>query len=182
MTARRSSRRPLPARLLPRRAPALDPELLAASLRLQRPLEPVHEPEATVLPPGSGLPIRFKPNLLRRAEDRLVQVPEGLSLTEIVDRLVPAEVPPEQIDLLLNGEVIPPAWWPRVRPRPAAHIEIALLPAGGSEILRAVLIAGVVIAVAAAMPWAIGVVGPAAAAGLGAGVTVGAALTIGGEL
>ncbi|MFO1073508.1 MAG: hypothetical protein U1E17_12715 [Geminicoccaceae bacterium] len=67
-------------------------------------------------------------------------------------------------------------------PKLAAHIEVVLLPAGGSEILRAVLIAGVVIAVAAAIPWAIGVVGPAAAAGIGAGVPIGGALVIGGEL
>lgn len=181
----RHARRPLPARLPPRRAPALDPQLLEASLRLQRPLEPVHEPEAAILPPGSGLAVAYKPSLLRRAEDRLVEVPAGLTIEEIIAHLAPAEVPIEQVEIILDGEPVPSAWWPRVRPKVAARIEVVLVPAGGPEVLRSVLMVSAIVAITAITmnpAFAAAVGGPAIAAGIGAGVSLGGPLVVGGRL
>lgn len=187
MTARRNPRRPAPARLPQRRAPVLDPALFDASLRLQRPLEPAHEPMAEVLPPGSGLAISFKPSLLRRADDAIVEVPHGLTIEEIIAHLAGEQLPAEMVDVYLDGEPVPSAWWPRVRPKPAARVEVALLPAGGPEVLRMVLIAAVVVGVAFAVPvvgaaLGGGIIATAGAAALGAGVPLGAALVVGGRL
>lgn len=172
---------PVPRRLPVRHDPAVIADLHRDALARQRPPAPM--PKVEILPPGSGLPVRYVPEMFKRCSDRFVEVPHGLTLAEIVDHLVgEPPLPREYADVYLDGEVIPPDWWPRLKPKPAAMVKVVLVPGGGQEFLRLALTAAVVVAAAAAVGYAAPVIGPVAAAGLGAGIPLAGPLAIGAEL
>lgn len=66
-----------------------------------------------------------------RAERSLVEMPEGLSLLELLEVVQPDPILRRHAVIFIRGEVIPREWWPRVRPRAGTHVEVKVLPTGG---------------------------------------------------
>ena len=173
---------PVPRRLPVRHDPAVIADLRSDALARQRTRPPAPVPKAEILPPDSGLAVRFAPEIFRRSDDRFVEVPHGLSLAEIVDHLVgEPPLPREYADVYLDGVVIPPDWWPRLRPKPAARVKVVLVPGGGSDTLRMALTAAVVVAAAAAVVATGGTALAAYGPLIGAGIPLAGPLVVGGE-
>ena len=68
-----------------------------------------------------------RPHLLSNARVDL-EMPEGLTLGEMLDRsgIDPYLAP--WCRVTLNGAVIPPTWWDRVRPKVGAMVAVCVVP------------------------------------------------------
>lgn len=96
--------------------------------------------------------IVVRPHLLSSRDAERVSVPEGVSLAEMVAAYawIPRAEP--HVCALVNGQMIPREWWPRVRPKPGSEVTLALVLRGGGgggnkQVLQ--LIATVVLVIAA---------------------------------
>ena len=109
-----------------------------------------------------------------------VEIPEGLTLAEILELVQPSEVLREHAHIFVGAEYIPRAFWPSVRPRSGALVSIRVVP-GGGRILRTILTIGVI---AATLVFAAPLGGALVGAGglaIGGGLTISAA-AIGGAI
>jgi len=150
-------------RLLP--APATG--LILPGLGAAQPVEP---------PPGQ--PVIYKPSLFRDEGRELVYVPEGLTVAETLALVVPDRSVHAFANISVGGHQLLREHWHRIRTKPGQQLAIILVPAGGQDILRTVLILAVVVALAFAAPYLLPVLGPGMTAAVIAGVSTAAFLAI----
>lgn len=81
---------------------------------------------------------------------KVVAVPEGATLAEMVDILVPGALRmPDMITVQLGADTVPPAMWPRIKPKIASRVVIRVSPAGGGggkNLFRVVAAIAIVVA------------------------------------
>ena len=99
-----------------------------------------------------SIPVLAAPQFDPGARRIALDLPEGLTLTEIVAAAVPGLADHRQLRVALvsakGASVIDPALWHRVRPRPGVRVVIRVL--SGKNGLRAVL--SIVVSIAAMTP------------------------------
>ena len=81
------------------------------------------------------------PHPFKVASD-LRYVPEGLTLTEMLELVQPDPILARHAVAFIAGHIIPRENWARVRPKAGTHVEIRVLPSGGGggkNVLRIVL-------------------------------------------
>lgn len=126
------------------------------------------------------LAARERPFSTRRT---LHRVPYGATLAALIDVAIPDPIWRPHAVATVRGEVIPREWWPRLRPKPGAVVEIAVVPHGGNA-LRLVLTLAIVAAAAVATVYTGGAAAPLFGT-VGAGIlgaTAGAAISVGGMM
>jgi hypothetical protein len=111
-------------------------------------------------------PVHVRPSLLRERVERL-SLPAGLTVAEILAVALPDEHARRCAYVEIGGQAVPPAMWERVRPIKGTEVAIAVVPAGGQDVMRLVLTVAVVALAAYAGPVAAGAI-------LGAGASAGA--------
>ena len=57
-----------------------------------------------------------------------IEIPEGLSLQEIVDRVFPRKIRGVNLIVMLGDEAIPRALWGSIKPKQAAMVSINVVP------------------------------------------------------
>lgn len=89
-----------------------------------------------------------------------VQVPEGLTIREMVDRVIPSKYPVSAI-VTINGDAIPEFAWSSVRPKRHAIVGINVIPAGGGKKnpLATILSVALIVAAPYVAGWAAGATG-----------------------
>lgn len=86
------------------------------------------------------------------------QVPEGLSIKEIVDFLIPRQVRGLAIVVNINDEVVPAHMWACIKPKQHALVGVNVVPAGGGGGKKNPLTTILSIAVAIAAPYVAGAI------------------------
>ena len=146
---------------------------------------PVKPPlDGDVLGSGDVVHVAVKDNPVL-PDRRLLDVPAGLSIAEIVSVAMPARPRVGRLVVYLGDDAVSADVWHAVRPKPGTHVRIVAVPAGGGgRILRSVAtIATALLAAAVAGPIA-GALFPAltgTALTVATGV-IGAGLTLAGSL
>lgn len=138
------------------------------------------------LPAPIHLSLRPHPFDLRR---ELVEVPAGGTIADMLKIAQPDPTIRRYLRVRLQGELIPPEVWHRVRPKAGTLLEAVPVPQGGNnEMLRTVLMIAIVAGAMALGGWAAGGLvgaGYLAAGGIGftfASAAIGGALTLAGPL
>ncbi len=111
----------------------------------------------------------IRPHVLSDRDEIRAEYEDGVTLQEIADSVWPAEIQ-EHVVMAINGDIIPKAYWPKVRPKPGAFVRGVLVFAGGGKKNVLGVIASIAVAIAA--PY----LGGALAASMGVTSTVGVAL------
>jgi hypothetical protein len=100
----------------------------------------------------------------------------GLTISEILDR---CGIPPgAHARVFVEDTLIPPAWWPYVKPKAGRRVTIRVIPAGGggggddSKVWRTVLLVVILLVAIVTTAATYGVLGGVWAAVLGAAITV----------
>lgn len=134
-----------------------------------------------VLPPGSGMvPVSAAPHPFS-TETKLVELPQGYSLSEMIAELQPDPWLRRHAHVFIGDVYIDPEYWPQVRPKAGAMVSIRMVPQGGggggkSPLRMVLLIAVLVVATVisgGALATLFPALGPAFAAG-GIGATLAA--------
>ena len=68
-----------------------------------------------------------------RIERDVLWMPEGLTISEMLEIAQPDPMLILHAVAFIGGEVIPREYWPRVRPKSGVHVEFRVLPAGGGS-------------------------------------------------
>ncbi len=104
------------------------------------------------------------------------EMPEGLTVAEMLDLIDPSITFFQCAQVFINGELIPPHYWHRVRPKQGATLNVRVVPMGGGG-KKSPLATLLSIAVTAAAPG----LGASLAAGIGlnASATVFGSMTVG---
>lgn len=94
--------------------------------------------------------IIVRPHLLSTRDAESVEVPEGLTIAEMVASYPWPPGVESQLCALVNGHTVPREWWARVRPRAGAEITVAVAlrggGGGGKQVLQLIAIVILVIA------------------------------------
>ena len=86
-----------------------------------------------------------------KVERRVMELPEGLTIDQMLDIAQPDPVLRRYAIAFIDGEVIPRDFWPSVRPKAGAHLELRVLPGfgggeGGKNPLRTILTIAIIAA------------------------------------
>lgn len=141
--------------------------------------------DGEILAPGDGARVVVRPSVLRVARHEHVAAP-GMTLAEIVDAFARPVTGTARLRVLMRGEPIAPALWPRVRPKPGVEVVVVGVPAKdsiGSVLAAVVAVVALVVAPYLAAPL-IGALGLTAGGIAATAITglIGAGLTIAGSL
>lgn len=129
-----------------------------------------------ILPPGESVDVYLRRSPLRQEREH-ISVEAGLSISEIIYR---CGITPVRVYVTINGHVIEPDKWAKVRVKKGAVVSVIKVPGKGA--FRAIL--GLVVALAAVffapiIAGAIGLAGSATATSLiGAGITIAGSLIV----
>lgn len=119
------------------------------------------------------VPVIAAPVLGPVGEVRRLAVAPGTTLAAIAAEAFPA-LPPERLRVAIGDELVPPAMWSRIRPKPGAVVVVRAV--AGNDNLATVLQVAVVVAAVAISAGALGPAGLAIGGSLFAGGSVSASL------
>lgn len=97
--------------------------------------------------------LTYAPHPLK-LERHVVPVPEGLTVQQIVDLVVPDRALRDHAVAFMRGTVIPADKWPHVRPLAGSHLELRVAPrgGGGGKDFAGIILTVAVLALAFAAP------------------------------
>ena len=121
--------------------------------------------EAAAQTGSSAIPVLYKPSVFRDETLREV-VPAGMTVAEIVAVHIPESDLWQYLRVYIKGEIVPVERWRYLRPRAGAELAITVVPGGGGNTLRMVLMVAIVVVAVAAGAWIAAPAGGMAAFGL----------------
>lgn len=111
---------------------------------------------------------------------KTLEVPNGLTLEQMVDHVFPHKVRGIQIVINIGDQIIPRSQWSSVKPKPLTLVGINAVAAGGGGGKKNPLTALIAIALIVAAPYIVAAIAPTAAGAVAAGTaTFGQTLTVG---